>query len=275
MPDILRKQQFALARHLRDPVRHAPPPGLEARRLRVYRELFFNSILGLLGSGFPIASATLGDVRWKQLVRAFYANHRSRTPLFPQVAREFVDWLESGGAEGHPPWLTELAHYEWVEQALWTSDATTPAHDPDGDLLDGVPVLSALAMPLAYRWPVTEIGPGHVPRSAPPAATTLLVHRDARHEVRFSRITPLAYRLLVSLQAGARTGREHLAALAAEIGTDASQLQALALPLLQRLHQQGVVPGTAPATNPVPAQVDRRNPAPPLIRSFPTRRSVP
>jgi hypothetical protein len=251
MHDTLRKQQFALARHLRDPVRHAPPPGIEARRMRVYRELFFNAIEGLLASGFPVIRATLGDVRWKQLVRAFYATHRSRTPLFPQVAGEFVDWLESDAAGEQPPWLSELAHYEWVEQALWTSDATLPPHDPDGDLLDGMPVLSPLAMPLAYAWPVTEIGPGHVPKSAPEQPTTLLVHRDAGHDVRFTRIAPLAYHLLVSLQSHARTGRQHLAALADEIGADAAQVQALALPLLQQLHEQGVVPGTALPPNPV------------------------
>jgi hypothetical protein len=250
MHDTLRKQQFALARHLRDPARHAPPPGIEARRMRVYRELFFNAIEGLLASGFPVIRATLGDVRWKQLVRAFYATHRSRTPLFPQVAGEFVDWLESDAAGEQPKWLSELAHYEWVEQALWTSDATLAPHDPDGDLLDGVPVLSPLAIPLAYAWPVTEIGPGHVPKSAPGQPTTLLVHRDAGHEVRFTRIAPLAYQLLVSLQSHARTGREHLAALAHEIGADAAQLQVLAVPLLQQLREQGVVPGTA-LPNPV------------------------
>ena len=38
--------------------------------------------------------------------------------------------------------------YGWIEQTLYVSDAAVPAHDPAGDLLDGVPVLS----PLAVRW---------------------------------------------------------------------------------------------------------------------------
>ncbi|NQD78459.1 DUF2063 domain-containing protein, partial [Pseudomonas sp. CrR7] len=38
MNETLREQQYTLARHLRDPQRHAPPPGLEARRLKVYCE---------------------------------------------------------------------------------------------------------------------------------------------------------------------------------------------------------------------------------------------
>ena len=248
MRDVLRQQQFAFANHLRDPSRHAPPPGIEARRLRVYRELFFNAIDGLLSNGFPVIRETLGATRWKQLVRAFYASHRSRTPLFPQVAREFVDWL---GAD-HPNWLAELAHYEWIEQALYTSDATIEPHDPDGDLLEGVPVWSPLAMPLAYAWPVLEIGPGREPKSAPPEATTLLVRRDNANVVRFARIAPMAHQLMESLRSHRRTGREHIAALAQRIAADASQLTELATPLLQALHAQGVVPGTALPPNPVP-----------------------
>ena len=45
MNETLRAQQYALARHLRDPQRHAPPPGVEARRLKVYRELFYLSLI--------------------------------------------------------------------------------------------------------------------------------------------------------------------------------------------------------------------------------------
>ncbi|HEY0505874.1 MAG TPA: putative DNA-binding domain-containing protein [Lysobacter sp.] len=253
MSEILREQQHALARHLRDPSGHPPPPGLEERRVRVYRELFFNSIESLLGGSFPVIRATLGDVAWKVLVRDFYANHRSRTPLFPQVAGEFVSFLDTRSSDPRlPPWLFELAHYEWVEQALLVSDASLPAHDPEGDLLDGVPLLSPLAMPLAYRWPVAEIAPDRVPDAAPETPTTLLVHRDAGHQVRFVRIAPLVYRLLASLQAHAWSGREHLSALAAETGHDPADLEAQGLVLLQQLRAQGVIPGTLAPANASP-----------------------
>jgi hypothetical protein len=249
--ETLREQQFTLARHLRDPGEHAPPPGIEQRRLKVYRELFFNSIEGLLASGFPVIRQTLGDTQWKTLVQQFYASHRSRTPLFTQISAEFVDYVETRADEsGIPPWLPELAHYEWVEQALLTSDALPPPHDPDGELLDGVPVLSPLALPLAYRWPVAQIGPAFTPNVPPAEPTTLLVHRDANHDVRFTRIAPLAYGLLASLQANPWTGREHLAALANDIGADAADMQTHGLLLLQQLRAQGVVLGTAASLPP-------------------------
>lgn len=243
--DTLRDQQFALARHLRDPNGNAPPPGIEARRLRVYRELFFNNIHSLLASGFPVIRETLGDARWTSLVRAFYAMHRSRTPLFTQIAAEFVAFLERAGEL--PPWLPELAHYEWVEQALFVSDAAPPPHDPHGDLIDGTPVLSPLALPLAYRWPVTDIGPDYTPDAPPTEPTTLLVHRDAGHQVRFTRIAPLVYRLLVSLQEQPMRGREHLAVLAMEAGADPQELHTQGLALLQQLRTQGVILGTLTA----------------------------
>ena len=84
--DTLREQQFTLARHLRDPAGHPPPPGIEERRVRVYRELFFNNIEGLLASGFPVIHEILGETKWKALVRAFYVDHRSQTPLFTEIA---------------------------------------------------------------------------------------------------------------------------------------------------------------------------------------------
>lgn len=251
MHETLREQQSVLARHLRDPARHPSPPGIEARRLRVYRELFLGSIESLLAGGFPVIRQTLGDADWSALVRTFYADHRSRTPLFTRIAGEFVEFIETrADAARLPPWLPELAHYEWVEQALLISDAQPPAHDPDGDLLDGRPLLSPLAMPLAYRWPVLEIGPSHRPKAPPAQVTTLLVHRDRDHRVRFARIAPLVHHLLTSLQSNACRGREHLAALAAQTGGDADELQAQGLHLLRQLREQGVVLGTCLATEP-------------------------
>ena len=105
-------------------------------------------------------------------------------------------------------------------------------------------------MPLAYRWPVLEIGPSHIPHEPPSHATTLLVHRDRDQQVRFARIAPLAYRLLTSLQINAYRGCEHLAALAAQTGGDADEIQIQGLRLLRQLREQGVVLGTHLATEP-------------------------
>ena len=54
-------------------------------------------------------------------MRAFYRDHRCQTPLFPEIAREFLRFLEARAIRRtprRPPFLRELAHYEWVELAL-------------------------------------------------------------------------------------------------------------------------------------------------------------
>ena len=95
MHDILREQQFTMARHLRDPERHAPPPGIEERRLRVYRELFFNAIESLLGEQFSGDPRNPGRCRMEDAGARVLRQASRRTPLFPQVAGEFVDYLET------------------------------------------------------------------------------------------------------------------------------------------------------------------------------------
>ena len=242
----LQRQQWALARYLRDPAANPPPPGLEPRRLRVYRELFFNAVEGLLAGSFPVLRQSLPAPRWIALVRGFYAGHRARTPLFPQLAAEFVDYVQSLPEHGEwPAWLAELAHYEWIEQELALSDAVVPDDDPQADLLDGVPQLSPLARVLGYRWPVAELGPAFLPAQAPAQPTTLLVYRDGGHEVRFAGLAAPAYRLLNAIAQRRVSGRRHLAALAAEAGlSDAADLrrwQEQGLDLLRQLRAAGVI----------------------------------
>jgi uncharacterized protein len=247
---ILRAQQLAFARHLRDPERYPPPAQMEDRRLAIYRELFFNNIEGLLSGNFPVIRKTLGEQAWRALVRRFYAQHRSRTPLFTEIAREFIRYLETraDAGAGDPPWLPELGHYEWVELALQISDEPTPPHDPDGPLLDAVPVLSSTAWALAYRWPVHRIGPEYQPESAADGPTLVLVRRDRDHRVRFAQISPLVYRLIEILGAGEASGREALQRLAGEAAVDdlpAFLQQGAAI--LERMREEGTLLGTHPA----------------------------
>lgn len=241
----LHEQLATLAAHVRDPDAHPGPPGIEARRLKIYGDLVFNNLDGLLAGGFPVIRKTLGDDGWRALVRGFLARHHSCTPLFTELGRELVAFLD---AEPDPrrPWLAELAHYEWAELGLQLSDAAMPPHDPAGDLLAGVPLLSPLAWPLAYRWPVDRIGPGFQPGEPPSEPTLVLLRREADGRIHFSALSPLLFRLLelVAANADAR-GRELLRRLADEAGqADFGAFLAEAAPMLQRLRAEGVLIGT-------------------------------
>ncbi|MDS9916932.1 putative DNA-binding domain-containing protein [Pseudomonas aeruginosa] len=243
MDERLRQQQFSLARHLRDPLGNAPPPDIEERRLRVYRELFYNAIEGLLASGFPRLRGLLGEQQWHGLVREFYREERSHTPLFTRIAGGFVDYLRQRG-EYRPAWQAELAHFEWSETRLYLAEPDDPPYRREGDLLDGGPLLSSLALPLGYRWPVHRLEEDVALAEAPAEPTLLLMHRDSSHRVHTARLTPLAYRLLESLARRRLSGREHLAALALEARSAPGALDAAGLELLAALRTQGVVLGT-------------------------------
>lgn len=255
-PDVLRDpalraQQDALAAHIRDPDHVAPPAGVEERRLKIYRELFFNNVEGLLAGNFPVLRRIYGDDGWRTLVRAFYRDHDCHTPLFTELAREFIRYLDERAEQGghdDPPWLRELAHYEWVELALQISEARPGdiAFDPDGDLLAGRPVVSPLAWPLAYAWPVHRIGPDFRPDAAPETPTLLMLRREADGTVSFHALTPLAFRLLQRLEeAPDLTGREQLVALAAEAGApDIEAFVADGSALLASMRAEGTVLGT-------------------------------
>lgn len=259
MTGSLRAQQSAFAAHLRAPERHPPPPGVEARRIAIYRELVFNNLAALLAGNFPVIRKTLEEASWHALVRAFLADYRCGTPLFTEVGREFVRFLQERGdpadetAAGDLPWLAELAHYEWAELALQIADDALPAHAPQGDLLAGIPVISPFAWALAYRWPVHAIGPGQQPETPGDAPTLLLVRRDAQGDVRFSQLSPLVYRLLESLgDATPRTGRDTLRLLAGEAqATDLEAFLQQGHAMLQRLRAEGTLLGTVPDARPL------------------------
>lgn len=248
--ESLREQQFRLASHIRDPGQAPPPPGIEDRRLAIYRDLFYNSLQGLLAGNFPVIRKLLGDDGWHVLVRDFYREHRAATPLFPELPREFIQYLQAraDAARGDKPWLLELAHYEWVELALDLSEASLAdaPHDAAGDLLDGAPALSPLAWPLAYTWPVHRLSPDFQPDAPPAAATFLLVQRDGGWKVRFNELSPLSFRLLQRLSDEPRlSGREQLQALAAEaLAPDPEAFVALGHDMLRQFLASGVILGT-------------------------------
>jgi hypothetical protein len=247
MASTLREQQFAFARHVRDPANHPKPAGIDERRMKVYRDLFFNSLQSQLASGFPVIRQTLDTELWLKLVRSFYADYRAQAPLFTEIAGEFVSYLQTRTED--PEWLAELAHYEWMETKLHLSDALAPDHDPDGDLIERSPVLSPLAVPLAYRWAVTHISPESVPTQAPEQPTLLLLHRGPDHRVRFTQLSAVTYRLLLSLASNQWTGKKHLTVLAAEAGLPEGALLAAGQGMLEQFRRDGVVLGVQPASS--------------------------
>ncbi|HZP66585.1 MAG TPA: putative DNA-binding domain-containing protein [Rudaea sp.] len=245
--------QYEFCAHVRDPERRPAPAGIEDRRMGIYRDLIFCNVEQFISSNFPVIRTLYNDTEWHALVRDFLREHECHTPLFPEFAREFLRYLEFRRGEGRDDadFLLELAHYEWAELALALDEneiASVP-HDPDGDPLAGVPVVSPVACVLAYRYPVHLIGPDFLPGAAPETPTVLLLVRGRDDKVRFHEINPLSAMLIERLQQNTdASGLACLEALLAERGAPADDaLRDAGRHVLAELKQNEAILGTVPA----------------------------
>jgi uncharacterized protein len=234
--------------HIRDPKSAGRPKGVPARRMKVYSALLYNNLEGFLLACFPVCRKILGKRRWDRLARAFFRDHACHTPYFRRIPEEFLKYLRGGRqpAEDIPPFLPELAHYEWVELELDTSDRDRilPPHDPAGDLVAGRPLLNPVLRVLAYRWPVHRLAPRHQPVEPPGQPTFILAFRDASHQVRFTLINPVTARLLnLFLENPELSGLEAIAALESDLSLPSGILRAHGAELLDDFRHQGAILG--------------------------------
>lgn len=241
--------QMTFTGHIRDPKGATRPKGVPARRMRVYNELLYNNIEGFLLACFPVCRTVLGQRKWTRLAREFFREHRSHTPYFRQIPSEFLKYLQDSWQrpDDMPEFLPELAHYEWVELELSTSnrDEGLPAHDVLGDLLQGRPLLNPVMQVLAYRYPVHQIGPRHKPKAAPGVPTFLLAFRTPEFEVKFSAINAATARLLQILEQDHNlSGAAAITHLAGEMGQAATVLLAGGQRTLADLQAMGAILGT-------------------------------
>lgn len=243
--------QREFAAHLRNPGTHPAPAGIEERRLDIYRNLFFNNVTGFLRQGFPVLHSLLDSDRWQRLARTFFEHHASQTPYFLEIPQEFVSFLASGqGSEpGDPPFMLELAHYEWMELVLDASTETFPetGFHPEGDLLRAIPELSPLHEILSYHFPVHKICTEFQPREALEQPVWLLVYRDRGDCVRFMEINVPTARLLQLIGEHPKdTGKAVVGRLAEEMQfADVAALEIFSRDILQQMRERDILIGTS------------------------------
>lgn len=248
-PDF-RASQYAFAAHLRDPAQNPPPPGLEPRRLAVYRELFFNNVENFLSSFFPVLRSLYGKDDWLAMARDFFARHQCRTPYFLEIPEEFLKYLNEERAPQpcDPLFARELAHYEWLELVVDVAEEEIPlrGYNPDGDLLAGAPLLTPVLVVGAYHWPVHQIDQDHVPAEPLAQPVFLAVYRDRDDAVRFLELNAATAQLIELLRAQPLwSGREIALRIAADLQhPDPATVVAGAGELLTMLRARDIVLGT-------------------------------
>lgn len=245
-----KKHQYEFTAHIRNPQANDRPEGIEDRRMGIYRELLYNNVEGFIASGFPVLRDIYNDEDWHEMVRDFFANHQCQSPYFLEISQEFIDYLqnERQPQQGDPAGLVELAHYEWVELALHVSDESISMDniDANGDLLEGRPVFSPLAWPLAYQFPVHTMGPDNLPQEAPEQPSYLVVYRNRNDKVNFLEINPVTARLISLLQENeSYTGLDAIEHIAKEMNhPNPDVVKQGGLAALQELQQYGIILGT-------------------------------
>lgn len=250
MPEFLfdfQRTQAAFAAYIRDPEGVIPPSDVPCQRMAAYRDLFFNNIENFIATAFPVSKSVLGEEAWRSLIRDFYRGHHCKTPLFIEIAEEFLEYLSNERSEESvdPPFLLELAHYEWVELALAVSEEEPPeAGNASGaSILDDCVFLSPVAWPVAYRFPVHRIGPNFKPSAPDGTLTFLVVYRNQEDLVRFMELNQVSYRLLQSLDdSPGLTVREHLLMIAQELQhPEPDMVLEFGVDLIRNVHLKGLI----------------------------------
>ncbi|PHS26552.1 MAG: DUF2063 domain-containing protein [Methylophaga sp.] len=204
-PQSFKDTQYQFASSIRDPENNPAPDNIEPRRMTIYRELFYNNIEGFIANGFPVLRQITTDESWHAMVRDFMVKHHCKTPLFHEISREFMAYLDNErDLKNDPIFIKELVHYEWVELALSVLDADVEPMviDNNQDVLALELKVSPLAWSLAYTFPVHQIAPDFKPHQASEQPVYLLVYRDMNDSISFLELNPVSARLIDLLNEG-------------------------------------------------------------------------
>ncbi|XOV79061.1 MAG: DUF2063 domain-containing protein [Aestuariibacter sp.] len=194
------QQQFMA--HIRNPEDNPGVNGIEDRRLKIYRELFFNNIKGFLSSGFPVLASLYSEHQWESLARGFFKQHQCRSPYFVDISKEFVEFLsnEYELATDDFPFLKELAHYEWLELDLSIRKDVISDKIWDGQSEISMVSFSPLAQLVSYTYPVHQISTKFSPQEPLAEPVYLVVHRDVSDAVEFTQVNAVTALLLDLIQ---------------------------------------------------------------------------
>jgi len=251
IPSFQQYQQEFTA-YLRDPVNRQRPKNVAPKRMNVYKELIFNNLFESVSACFPVAQKVIGKRAWLKLVRRFFCDHSSNTPIFRQIPEEFLSYLTSINCSDEPnlpPYLESLCHYEWVELLVTTmvnpTDGLLSHHrtiNLTGDLLENQPAFTPTMQLLNYEYAVQKISPRYKPTDK--VNTQLLVYRNADDAVNFIELNPITYRLIKLLQEKGTTSKCALNMIANELDLlQAGSVILFGLDILEALRNQGVILG--------------------------------
>jgi hypothetical protein len=245
MLNDFRQYQFALARHLRDPLSMPLPKGVSQVDANACTHEMVKNLREVLEPAFPVTHALLGDEIWEHAVRLFLKQAPTHAPWSTVVQRAFVAHVcESSDMQSLPAWLQDLAHFEWLQNAVSTAPVTWPAFDATGDVMKRPVVLNPSHVEAAYEWPVHSIDTDHNPDEMQSTHVTML--RDVNDVLHVYESSVFRNQLIDLLRDG-QTGEEAFKVLAAWLSHPAPELFVHeGEELMAQLQTEGVLLGTRP-----------------------------
>ncbi|WP_299007576.1 putative DNA-binding domain-containing protein [uncultured Shewanella sp.] len=184
--------------YIRDPASPLPD-GMTAERMEVYRDLFLNNISGFVSNAFPVLKSLYSSSQWRRLVQTFFKQHDCQSPFFSDIAEEFLVFLQDEYElkEQDPPFMLELAHYEWLE-LLVSIALDNPLQDfiEKADIALKPLCLSSSAKVAQYAYAVQHISVDYQPTEPAKTPQLFCVYRDKAHEINFLALSPLTAQVL-------------------------------------------------------------------------------
>ncbi|MDI1309769.1 MAG: putative DNA-binding domain-containing protein [Methylotenera sp.] len=247
--DLLSFQHYQLAftSHIRDPLNQPRPKNVKANGMDVYKEIVFNNLFESVSACFPVAQKVIGKRGWHKLIRGFFSDHSSATPIFRKIPEEFLAYLSKVNAvtpESFPVYLISLCHYEWVELLVSTMKEEIDQRNINaiGDLRLSQPAFAQTMQLLNYEYAVQKISPRYKPKDK--VNSQLLVFRNTNFEVKFIELNTITYRLIELLKQDKLNCEQALTVLAREMNpAETESIIQFGLDILEDLRSQGVILG--------------------------------
>ncbi len=245
---MFKQVQQGFMDYIRDPSQPLPE-GIEPRRMKVYRELFFSNISGFVSSAFPVLKSLYNEDDWQVLVQDFFVNHDCQSPIFVEIAAEFLQFLQTEYqvSDKDPVFMLELAHYEWLELAVAVAQEDQNLKDLTQDELNSANLcLNSTARVAQYSFDVQHISVDYQPIEVSPQAQFFCVYRDDSDEVAFLKLTPLSAQVLAYLEQSKQSRFDELCHWLQNLypSMSAEQLTQGSFSLLAQLAAKGIIKAT-------------------------------
>ncbi|RYV03166.1 DUF2063 domain-containing protein [Shewanella sp. OPT22] len=222
------------------------PDGIEQRRMSVYRELFFNNVKGFVSNAFPVLETLYSEKQWEALVQEFFVTHDCQTPIFVEIAQEFLIFLQSEYElkEYDPIFMLELAHYEWLELVVSVAQSQRDLKPLDADDIQSSTLcLSESAKVTQYSFDVQHISEDYQPIEPLETPRFYCVFRDVDEEVSFLQLTPLSAQILSFMEHEVETSFEAITSWLHQMypQMELEQITQGCLQLLQQMAEKQIV----------------------------------